>query len=104
VKASYPNRDFTETVRAALETGSPWSVTIASGWRARWIKKSIAIWPSKLHQPLNGSRDEKRAFTLCMVFIPTLMTMHSSSISVGYAMTYQEHAESIEITYTWRSI
>jgi hypothetical protein len=104
MKTSYPSKDFTKTVRTSLETGATWSVIISSGWRLRWIKKSIAIWPRKLHQPLNGTRDEKRAFTFCMFFIPTLMTMHSSSISVGYEMTHQEHADSIEITYTWQSV
>jgi hypothetical protein len=101
MKTSYPAKDFTTSVRSALETGASWSVTISSAWRLRWIKKSIGIWPDELHQPLSGLRDEKRAFTFCMVLMPTLMTMHSSSISVGYKMTYQVHQSSIEITYSW---
>lgn len=101
MKTSYPAKNFTSSVRSALETGASWSVTVSSSWRLRLIKKSIVIWPDRLHQQLGGSQSEKRAFTFCMVFMPTLMTMHSSSVSVGYKMTYQVHPSSIEITYSW---
>lgn len=102
MRTNYPAKDFTAVVRSALDSGASWSVTISSSWRLRWINKSIDIWPDKLHQPLAGLPGEKRAFTFCMLFMPTLMTMHSSSISVGYKMTYKKmNASCIELSYSW---
>jgi hypothetical protein len=102
VKTTYPAKDFTKVVRSALATGESWSVVVSSPWRLRRIMRSISIWPAKLHEPLNGSSDERRAYIFCMVLMPTLMTMHSSSISVGYKMTYEQvDSSAIEITYSW---
>lgn len=101
MKMDYPTKNFTKNVRNAIEKGEAWSVSISSGWRLRWIEESIEIWPCELHKPLNGSKNQIRAYKFCMFLMPTLMVMHSSSISVGYKMTYRRHSASIDINYVW---
>lgn len=102
MKAIYPSRSFLPLTRDAFVKRENHLIVITSRWRKKLVAREIQGWAKSLAQAHEIAKGKSKGFPLCMVLMPSLMSMHYFAISHGYSMSFYSSADQIEIAYEFK--
>ena len=102
MKALYPSKSFLPLTRDAFVKREGHEMVITSPWRRTLIAHEIQGWAKSLAHANEIARGKSKGFPLCMVLMPSLMSMHHFAIAHGYVMTFRVADDQIEITYEYK--
>ena len=74
-------------------------MVITSPWRRNLVAREIQGWAKSLAHANEIAKGKSKGLPLCMVVMPSLMSMHHFAIAHGYVMSFQLAEDHIEITY-----
>lgn len=102
VKAIYPSKSFLTLTRDAFVKRQDHVMLITSPWRRRLVAREIQGWAKPLAQANEIAAGRSKGFPLCMLLMPSLMSMHHFAIAHGYVMSFHLIEDEIEIKYEFK--
>ncbi len=102
MNAIYPSKSFLTLTRDAFVKRENHVMVITSPWRKRLIAREIQQWAKSLTEANEIAKGKSKGFPLCMVLMPSLMSMHHFAIAHGYVMSFRLSEDQIEITYEFK--
>jgi len=103
MEAIYPSKSFLTLTRDTFVKREDHIMIITNHWRRRIIAKEISKWAKSLEHADQIARGKSKGFPLCMVLMPSLMSMHHFAIAHDYLMSFHITDSTIEIIYTFRN-
>lgn len=98
----YPSPLFLNLTRDAFANRRSHVITITSSWRKRLIAREIQEWATSLAHVNEVVQRKTKRFPLCMVLMPSLMSMHHFAIAHEYVMSFDISEGKIEIIYKFK--
>ncbi|TFY96149.1 hypothetical protein [Ramlibacter humi] len=102
MKAVYPSKTFLTQTRDAFVKRQDHVMLITSPWRRKLVAREIQGWAKSLRQANEIATGRSKGFPLCMMLMPSLMSMHHFAIAHGYVMSFHFADDQIEIRYEFK--